>query len=122
MSLLFKYEVEAKNFTSTSRNGKRSATSSSITFDGDTQPINSRDTLALTEGRISSGMIRVFSETPLIVSTEGDSESGKGTYVLFESKWYEVVSEVSWNTKASELESLNHYEYIAEYREKEISS
>lgn len=122
MSLLFKYDVTGKNFIVSSRNGKRSAVAgTSFIFQGDTQALTSREVISLTEGRISSGMIVVLSETPLKVSTEGVSESARGTYVLFEGKWYEVVSEASANTKVSELECLDHYEYNAEYRELEVS-
>jgi hypothetical protein len=120
MSLLFKYDVTGKNFTVSSRNGKRTAVAGiPFIFQGDTQALTSREVIALTTGRLSSGMIVVLSEIPLKVSTEGVSESTKGTYVLFEEKWYEVVNEASANTKVSELECLNHYEYNAEYRELE---
>jgi len=120
VSLLFKYPVTGKNFSSTSRNGRRSITSTAFEFQGDTQPLSSREVIALTEGRLSSGMILVLSEVPLKVSTEGDSEKAKGTYVLFEGKWYEVVTEASANTKVPELQSINHYEYNAEFRELEV--
>jgi hypothetical protein len=116
MSLLFKYLVTGKNFTTTTRNGKRTATPITFTFQGDTQPLSSRETVALTAGRISSGMIVVLSETPLVISTEGASDSARGTYVLFEGKWYEVTGGASANTPVSELMSINHYEYTAEYR------
>ena len=121
MSLLFKYPVTGKNFAVTTRNGRRSDLSEiPFVFQGDTQPLSDRETIAVTAGRLSSGMIVVFSEISLKVSTEGDSESARGTYVLYEGKWYEVVSETSSNTKAPELQSLNHYEYNAEYRELDI--
>lgn len=118
MSLLFKYPVTGKNFTVTTRNGKRSILNQDpFIFQGDTQPLSDRETLALTAGRISSGMIVVFSEISLVVSIEGNSESARGTYVLYEGKWYEVTGETSSNTKVPELQSINHYEYNAEYRE-----
>ena len=118
MSLLFKYLVSGKNFTTKIRNGKRSDLNADpFTFQGDTQALSDRETLALTGGRISSGMIVVFSEIPLIVSIEDNSEKTRGTYVLYEGKWYEIVSETSSNTKVPELQSINHYEYTAEYRE-----
>lgn len=121
MSLLFKYPISGKNFSTTSRNGRRVADEKAFTFDGDIQPISSRTTLALTAGRISSGMVRVFSEISLVVATEGDSETAKGSYVLHEGSWYEIVTEASWNSKSPELESINHYDYYAEYREKEVA-
>jgi hypothetical protein len=116
MSLPFKYDVTGRNWVVTTRNNKSTVTGTNFIFQGDTQPVSSREILALTEGRISSGMIRVFSESALVVSTEGDSTKGKGTYVLFEGKWYEVAREASWNSKIPELKSINHYEYTAEYR------
>lgn len=118
MSLLFKYPVSAKDFTTKTRGGRTATVAGTVyTFQGDTQPMNSRDILALTEGRISTGMIRVFSETALTVSTEGAGATAKGTYVLFEGKWYEITQETSWNSQSAELTSINHYEYVAEYRE-----
>ena len=117
MSLLFKYPVTGKDFTVTKRNGKTTAIGTPFIFQGDTQPLSDRETIAVTAGRLSSGMIVVLSEISLVVSTEDDSEKARGTYVLYEGKWYEVVSETSSNTQASELQSLNHYEYNAEYRE-----
>jgi len=121
MSLLFSYEVSAKNFVTTERNGRRSSSESPFIFQGDVQPATSQESLALTGGRLSSGIVVVFSEIPLNISKEGDSESAKGTYVLFEGKWYEVISLAASQTKAAELVSLNHYEYTAEYRELETA-
>lgn len=121
VSLPFKYPVTGKNFTVTTRNGRRTAIGTPFVFQGDTQPVLSREALALTEGRLSSGVIVVLSEEVLKISTEGESDSSKGTYVLFEGKWYEVVSEASANSPISEIKSINHYEYIAEYREKEVA-
>lgn len=121
MSLLFSYDVTGKNFSAVKRNGKRvSVSSDPFTFKGDTQPLSDRETIALTSGRLSSGMIVVLSEIPLNVSVEGSSVSSRGTYVLYEGKWYEVVSETSSNTKVAALARLNHYEYNAEYRELDV--
>lgn len=121
MSLLFSHVIYGKNAITEEYQGRREISENSFTFDGDIQPVTSRQTLAVTEGRISSGLIRVFSETALTISTEGDTEKARGTYVLFEGKWYEIILEASWNSKNPEVESINHYDYYAEYREKDVS-
>jgi len=120
MSLLFKYTIMAKNFTVSVRNGKSTAVEHIFTFQGDTQPLSSRQIMSLTQGRKSSGFIRVFSESKLSIGVEGDSENGRGTYVMFDGDWYEVVSGDTWNSQISELKDINHYEYNAEYRSKEV--
>lgn len=116
MSLLFKYTVSGKNFTQSRRNGKSVVVETPITFEGDVQPLSSREIVSLTSGRLSTGMVVVLSETELVVPVEGDPTKSKGTYVLFEGKWYECVTEASSNTPVPELADLNHYEYNAEYR------
>ena len=116
MSLLFKYTVTGKNYTYSERNGKRSETAEDITFQGQLQPLSSRDIVSITAGRLSSGMLRVFSEEELIIPTEGVPSKGKGTYVLYRGKWYECVSAAEWQSNISELEEIDHFEYLAEYR------
>jgi hypothetical protein len=121
MSLIWKYPVNAKNFTKVRRNNQTSFKEVPFVFQGDVQPMKSRDIVSLTQGRLSSGMVHVFSETKLVISKEGSTTESRGTYVLFEDAegevgWYEIVSGNSFNSKIEEVKDINHYEYFAEYR------
>lgn len=121
MSLLFKRIQYAKNLILTERYGKNTWADDPFTFMGNIQPLTAPEIVAKTEGRISTGMVRVFSESKLQISLEWDSpEAGKGTYVQFKGFWYECYHEINWDSGFTQFRELDHYEYMAEIREKII--
>lgn len=121
MSLLFKKKQYAKNLILNERFGKSEWEDDPFEFVGNIQALTAPEIINMTEGRISTGMIRVFSETKLQISLEWNAPaSAKGTYVQFKGFWYECYHEIDWDSGLPEFKTLDHYEYMAEIREKVI--
>lgn len=83
---------------------------SSVPFVGDIQPMANREATALNVGRHDLGKVNVFSESELLVTTQGGP--AKGDIVFFSGKNYEVIKD---NTHLNGI--IDHYTYVAELRE-----
>lgn len=79
------------------------------TFEGSVQPITGKDLVALEVGREDLGKVKVYSSTPLKVSTEGREYSGD--IVIWQDKEWELIQAMDFQN-----DLINHYKYIAEFR------
>ena len=109
--ILFPKNLVAQRTAYTLVNGEWTAgTATSVSFVGDIQPMTNREAVALNVGRHDLGKVNVFSETELLVTTQGGP--AKGDIVTFSGKSYEVIKD---NTHSNGI--IDHYTYVAELRE-----
>lgn len=109
MSTLFPHTIRLlKRSSGTYSKGRWSSQESESSFVGSVQPVTGKDTEFLPENRRDTGLVKVYSNSPLTVSIEGGDS--QGDIVIWAGKRWEVVQELVF---ANGL--IDHYKYIAAY-------
>lgn len=108
MSTLFPKTITYVQRTATLSDGVWSETETSSTFVGSVQPVSGKDTQFLPEGRRDTGLVKVYSNTALSVSIEGENKPGD--IVIWCGKKWEIIQELSYQN-----DLINHYKYLAAY-------
>lgn len=109
MSTLFPRTIQAEHRTGSYVQGDWVvATVENFTFTGSVQPLTGKETEFLPENRRDTGLVKIYSNTPLAVSLEGSNTAGD--VVIWAGKRWEVVQELVY---ANGL--VEHYKYIAAY-------
>ena len=80
------------------------------TFQGSVQPMSGKEIQSFSWARKDTGHVKIYSGTPLPISTEGGDT--KGAVVEWQSQLWEVVHELK-----NQNDLIPHYKYIAEYRD-----
>lgn len=109
MSTLFHRTIQAEHRTGSYVRGDWVvAAVENFTFTGSVQPLTGKETEFLPENRRDTGLVKIYSNTPLEVSLEGSNTAGD--VVIWAGKRWEVVQELVY---ANGL--VEHYKYIAAY-------
>lgn len=108
MSTLFPHTISCIRRTGSRVSGRWEESSTMDTITGSVQPLNGKDTQFLPEGRRDTGLMKVYSNSPLAVSIEGTGKPGD--VVIWAGKKWEVIQELVY---ANGL--IDHYKYIAAY-------
>lgn len=109
MSTLFPKTIDYLQVTGSYVNGVWTKAESASTFEGSVQPVTGKEVESLPVGREDRGKVKVYSNTPLNVSTEAQGHSGD--IVIWEGQKWEVIFELKYQNGL-----IDHYKYIAEYR------
>lgn len=109
MSTLFPRALTVSRSTGSYVNGVWTSSAVSITVMGSAQPMSGREIQALEIGRKDIGKIKLYTDTPLVVSTEGQANSGD--VVTWQGKLWEVISTADYQN-----DLIPHYKSIAEYK------
>lgn len=75
-------------------------------FVGSVQPVNGKDLDLLPIGRRDTGSVKVYSNTPLAVATEGGTTPGD--VVVWQGRQWELVAALPYQNGV-----INHYKYLA---------
>lgn len=108
MSTLFPHTISVLKQVGERVNGRWAAAGTPQNITGSVQPLNGRDLQFLPEGRRDTGSVKVYSSTPLSISSEG-SETPGDIVIWHGGKW-EVYAEL-----AHQNGLINHYKYLAGY-------
>ena len=109
MSTLFPRTIQAEHRVGSYVRGDWVvSTTENFTFVGSVQPLTGKETEFLPENRRDTGLVKVYSNTPLAVSLEGSSAAGD--VVIWAGKRWELIQELVY---ANGL--IDHYKYIAAY-------
>lgn len=80
-----------------------------IAFIGSVQPMSGKEMDALDVGRRDLGKVKVYSSTPLLVSTEGGDTPGD--IVQWQGQRWELIQELRLQN-----DIIPHYKYVGEFR------
>lgn len=109
MSTLFPRTIQAEHRTGSYVRGDWVvSTVENFTFTGSVQPLTGKETEFLPENRRDTGLVKIYSNTPLAVSLEGSNTAGD--VVIWAGKRWELIQELVY---ANGL--VEHYKYIAAY-------
>ncbi len=109
MSTLFPHVISVIQQTGSRVNGRWVNNTPSVrNITGSVQPVSGKDTQFLPENRRDVGVVKVYSNEKLNVSTQGGSSSGD--IVVWRGKKWEVFQELDF---ANGL--INHFKYLAGY-------
>jgi hypothetical protein len=110
MSVLFPKTISAIRLTFTRVKGKPVYTPAAFTFIGNVQPTSGKQIENLPVAINNKGAVKVYSNDPLIVATEGGDTTGD--IVIYNGKQWQVIYEMPYQN-----DLINHYKYIAQYYE-----
>ena len=82
----------------------------STTFEGSVQALTAKDMQSLPVGRQDVGMVKIYADIELPMSTEGGNDAG--AIVLWESKRYEIIQKMDFQN-----DLIEHYKYIGALRD-----
>lgn len=108
MSTLFPHAIPVLHRTGSRVNGRWVGTSTEASITGSVQPLNGRDLQFLPEGRRDTGLVKIYCNTELAVSTEGSDTSGD--VVVWSGKEWEVIQALEYSNGL-----IDHFKYIAAY-------
>lgn len=107
-TLLPRKTINYRQVTFTRVKGVAQKVETPSTFIGSVQPITGKDVELLPAGREDKGDVKVYSDTPLNVGTEGSDKSGD--VVEWQGKKWEIVQGMDFQNL------INYYKYRAEFR------
>jgi len=110
MSTLFPKTINYKNVSGAYVDGEYQKSDVESTFTGSVQPVTGKDTVSLEVGRDDLGKVKIYSDSELNVSIEGNT-SKPGDVVIWQGDEWEVIQEMKFQN-----DLINHYKYIAEFR------
>ena len=108
MSTLFPHVIAVIKRTGNRTKGRWSETTAPSNITGSVQPVSGKDTQFLPENRRDVGVVKIYCNEKLNVSTEGGENPGD--IVVWRGKKWEVFQELDF---ANGL--INHYKYLAGY-------
>ena len=108
MSTLFPHIIAIIRRTGSRVGGRWTNVDTHVNITGSVQPVSGKDTQFLPENRRDAGVVKVYCNEKLNVSTQGGDSSGD--IVIWRGKKWEVFQELDF---ANGL--INHYKYLAGY-------
>lgn len=108
MSTLFPHYISVVRRTGSRVNGRWVEANQVENVVGSVQPVTGKDTQFLPENRRDVGTVKVYSNSPLAVSIEGQNKPGD--LVIWSGKKWEVFQELAFENGL-----INHYKYLAAY-------
>ena len=109
MSTLFPRTIQAEHRAGSYVRGDWVvSTTENFTFVGSVQPLTGKETEFLPETRRDTGLVKVYSNTPLAVSLEGSNTAGD--VVIWAGKRWEVIQELVYANGV-----FDHYKSSAAY-------
>jgi hypothetical protein len=87
-------------------------TTTTSQFIGSVQPMSGKEVMSLPVGRQDTGKVKIYSNTQLPVSTQGDTDIEPGAIVSWQGQNWEVIQELGFQNGI-----IPHYKYIGELRE-----
>ena len=111
MGLLFRHNINRRDYAETKVKLDYTKTWVQSSFVGNVQPVKGRDLQVGAEGNWSVGSVKVYSEVKLDVKKSGQT----GTFIEFDDEWYEVAASMPYKAGGA-FAVIDHYKYIAEPR------
>jgi len=86
-----------------------------LDYNGTIQPLKSDELANFDVGEKNKGMVKTYSDRELPLPEQGD-ETSLGALILFNGKYYKLVSEGTYKSGI-----INHYKYFAVLYNKEVT-